>query len=97
MRRLLFGLGTGQYLLTTIAIAGFLIAVARLHWQSAFIMALGLAMSSDVIAIAGLEEHAESAFRTPVPTKRCQRASSCQPIGTPLTAYQISLVLMFCH
>ena len=52
-------------------IAGFLIAVAHLHWQSAFIMALGLAMSSDVIAISSLEEHAESAFRTPVPTKRC--------------------------
>ena len=51
MRRLLFGLGTGQYLLTTIAIAGFLISVVHLHWQSAFIMALGLAMSSDVIAI----------------------------------------------
>jgi hypothetical protein len=37
MRRLLFGLGTGQYLLTTIAIAGFLISVVHLHWQSAFI------------------------------------------------------------
>ena len=61
MRRLFFGLGTAQYLLTTIAIAGLLIAVAHLHWQSALIIALGLAMSSDAIAIASLEEHAETA------------------------------------
>src|SRR5437867_10471909 len=60
MRRLFYGLGTAQYLLTAIAIAGLLIAVARLHWQSVLIMALGLAMSSDAIAIASLEEHAES-------------------------------------
>jgi glutathione-regulated potassium-efflux system ancillary protein KefC len=61
MRRLFYGLGTAQYFLTTIAVAGLLIAVAHLHWQSALIMALGLAMSSDVIAISSLEEHAESA------------------------------------
>jgi glutathione-regulated potassium-efflux system protein KefB len=61
MRRLLYGLGTGQYLLTAIAIAGFLLAVGQGHWQSAFILALGLAMSSDVIAISSLEEHSESA------------------------------------
>ena len=60
MRRLFYGLGTAQYLLTAIVIGGFLIAVARLHWQPALIMALGLAMSSDAIAIASLEEHAES-------------------------------------
>jgi len=60
MRRLFFGLGTAQYLLTAGVIAGLLIAVARLHWQSALIMALGLAMSSDAIAIASLEEHPES-------------------------------------
>ena len=61
MRRLVFGLGTAQYLLTTAAIAGLLMAVASLHWQSAVIVALGLAMSSDVVAIASLQEHAESA------------------------------------
>ena len=61
MRRLFFGLGTAQYLLTAIAIAGLLIAVANLHWQSALIIALGLAMGSDAIAIASLEEHAETA------------------------------------
>ena len=61
MRRLFFGLGTAQYLLTAIIIAGLLIAVAHLHWQSALIMALGLAMSSNAVAIASLEEHAETA------------------------------------
>src|SRR5262244_1969138 len=58
MRRLFFGLGTAQYLLTTIVIAGLLILVGHLHWQSALIVGLGLAMSSDAIAIASLEEHA---------------------------------------
>src|SRR5262245_42683457 len=61
MRRLFLGLGTAQYLLTTIAIAGLLIAIAHVRWQSALTMALGLAMSSDAIAIASLEEHAETA------------------------------------
>src|SRR4029077_13129280 len=61
MRRLFYGLGTTQYVLTALAIAGLLIAVAHLRWQSALIMALGLAMSSDAIAIASLEEHAETA------------------------------------
>ena len=61
MRRLVFGLGTAQYLLTTAAIAGLLMAVASLHWQSAVIVALGLAMGSDAVAIASLQEHAESA------------------------------------
>src|SRR5262245_5875 len=60
MRRLLYGLGTAQYLLTAIAIAGFLIAVGHVRWQSGLILALGLAMSSDAIAISSLEEHGES-------------------------------------
>ena len=56
MRRLFYGLGTAQYLLTAIAIAGLLIAVARLHWQSALIAGpRSCAMSSDAIAIASLE------------------------------------------
>src|SRR5262249_30806127 len=62
MRRLFFGLGTAQYLLTVAAIAGLLlIAVATVHWQSAVIVALGLAMSSDAVAITSLEEHADIA------------------------------------
>jgi len=61
MRRLFLGLGTAQYLLTTIAITGLLIAVHNVQWQSALIVALGLAMSSDAVAISSLEEHAETA------------------------------------
>ena len=60
MRRLFYGFGTAQYLLTTAAIAGLLIAVATTHWQSALIVALGLAMSSDAVAITSLEEHADT-------------------------------------
>jgi len=59
MRTLVFGLGTAQYLLTTIIISGVLIAVYLVYWQSALIVALGLAMSSDAVAISSLEEHAE--------------------------------------
>ncbi len=60
MRSLIFGLGTAQYLLTTTAIAVLLIAVSHVHWQSALIVALGLAMGSDAVAFSSLEEHAES-------------------------------------
>lgn len=60
MRRLVFGLGAAQYLLTSIIIAGLLSTVYHVHWQSALIVALGLAMSSDAVAISSLEEHAES-------------------------------------
>jgi glutathione-regulated potassium-efflux system ancillary protein KefC len=61
MRRLVFGLGTAQLLLTAAAIAGLLIAVALEQWQWALIVGLGLAMSSDAIAISTLEERGENA------------------------------------
>jgi glutathione-regulated potassium-efflux system ancillary protein KefC len=61
MRRLVFGLGTAQLLLTAAAIAGLLIAVALEQWQWALIVGLGLAMSSDAVAVSTLEERAESA------------------------------------
>ncbi|HET6513893.1 MAG TPA: cation:proton antiporter [Thermodesulfovibrionales bacterium] len=61
MRRLFFGLGTAQYFLTTAAIAWLLLVLAPIHWQAALIIALGLAMSSDAVAVSSLEEHAESA------------------------------------
>ncbi|MGD1075537.1 MAG: cation:proton antiporter [Thermodesulfovibrionales bacterium] len=61
MRGLFFGLGTAQYVLTTAAITGLMIALSPAHWQAALIMALGLAMGSDAVAISSLEEHAESA------------------------------------
>jgi glutathione-regulated potassium-efflux system ancillary protein KefC len=60
MRRLVFGLGTAQLVLTTAAIAGLLISVALEQWQWALIVGLGLAMSSDAVAISTLEERGES-------------------------------------
>lgn len=60
MRSLIFGLGTAQYALTSIAIAGLLIAVYLVQWRSALIVALGLAMSSDAVALSSLEEHADT-------------------------------------
>src|SRR5215468_7773393 len=48
MRRLVFGLGASQYVLTTAAIAAFIalsVGIAHFHWQSALVVALGLAMS----------------------------------------------------
>ena len=46
MRHLFFGLGTAQYLLTAIGIAGLLIAVSHLLWQLP-LYALVLLISSD--------------------------------------------------
>jgi glutathione-regulated potassium-efflux system protein KefB len=60
MRRLVFGLGTAQLLLTTAAIAGLLISVALEQWQWAVIVGLGLAMSSDAVAVSTLEERGET-------------------------------------
>ncbi|HXV83009.1 MAG TPA: cation:proton antiporter, partial [Candidatus Binatia bacterium] len=58
---LVLGLATAQFLLTAAAIAGLLITVAMEQWQWALIVGLGLAMSSDAVAISTLEERAESA------------------------------------
>ncbi len=60
MRRLVLGLATGQFLLTAAAIAGLLIMVALEQWQWALIVGLGLAMSSDAVAVSTLEERGES-------------------------------------
>jgi len=60
MRRLCFGLGTAQYVLTSVAIAGVVLFVYQVHWQAALIIGLGLAMSSDAVALSSLEEHAET-------------------------------------
>jgi glutathione-regulated potassium-efflux system ancillary protein KefC len=60
MRRLIFGLGTAQYLLTTGVITGLLIAVTPLPWQTALLVGLGLAMSSDAVGISSVEERGDS-------------------------------------
>ena len=64
MRRLVFGLGAAQYLLTTAAILVFLITVAGaagVRWQSALVVSLGLAMSSAAIYFPILLERGETA------------------------------------
>lgn len=60
MRRLVIGLATAQFLVTAAAIAGLLIMVALEQWQWALIIGLGLAMSSDAVAVSMLEERGES-------------------------------------
>jgi len=61
MRRLVFGLGSGQYLLTGAAIMALLVWVSGLVWQSALVVSLGLAMSSSAIPYPLLEERGEGA------------------------------------
>ena len=64
MRRLVFGLGAAQYLLTTAAILAFLVTVVGaggVRWQSALVVSLGLAMSSAAIYFPILLERGETA------------------------------------
>jgi len=63
MRRLVFGLGVAQYVLTTAAIVAFLglsIGIAHVHWQSALVVSLGLAMSSAAIPFPILQSRGET-------------------------------------
>jgi glutathione-regulated potassium-efflux system protein KefB len=63
MRRLVFGLGTAQYALSTLAILAFLalsIGIARVQWQAALVAGLALAMSSAAIPLPILQERGES-------------------------------------
>jgi len=61
MRRLVFGLGSGQYLLTGAAIMALLVWVSGLVWQTALVVGLGLAMSSSAIPYPILAERGEGA------------------------------------
>lgn len=60
MRRLVFGLGTAQLLLTAAAIVGLLYIFTLAHWQSTIIVGLGLAMSSSALAISTLDDRGEN-------------------------------------
>ena len=55
MRRLLFGIGVLQVLLTAAALTLLLISWFHLHWESALIIGLGLAMSSTAMVMTILE------------------------------------------
>lgn len=59
MRRLLFGLGSAQMLITAAVLGGFAWLAIGLHWNSALVLGLGLAMSSTAIVMASLGERGE--------------------------------------
>jgi glutathione-regulated potassium-efflux system protein KefB len=59
MRRQLFGLGGAQMIVTAAALGLFLVYVSGLHWQSATIVALGLAMSSTAVVMTLLADRGE--------------------------------------
>jgi len=62
MRRLVFGLGSAQYVLTTLSILVFLLAtpgITGVQWKSALIVSLALAMSSSAIALPMLQERGD--------------------------------------
>ena len=59
MPRRLFGLGSAQLLISAAVLAAYLSVVANVHWQSALVIGLALAMSSTAIIMATLGERAE--------------------------------------
>ena len=64
MRRLVFGLGSAQYALTTAALLAFFIGIAGIagaYWQSALVVSLALAMSSAAIPFPVLQQRGDTA------------------------------------
>ncbi len=61
MRRLLFGLGSLQILVTAAVLGSYLILFTDASWESAVIAGLGFAMSSTAIIMATLSERGELA------------------------------------
>jgi glutathione-regulated potassium-efflux system ancillary protein KefC len=61
MRGLVFGSAVVQFVLTTAAIAAVFLLLQMEPWQAALLVALGLAMSSDAVAVGTVEERGESA------------------------------------
>ena len=61
MRRLIFGLGSAQMLVTAALLAGYLIFVVHAPWETAIIVGLALGMSSTAIVMATLGERGELA------------------------------------
>jgi glutathione-regulated potassium-efflux system protein KefB len=59
MRRLLFGLGSAQMLLTALVLAAYFVFIDHAAWQAAVILGLGFAMSSTAIVMTTLEERGE--------------------------------------
>ena len=61
MRRLIFGLGSAQMLVTATLMAAYLLFATSLTWESAAIIGLAFAMSSTAIVMATLGERGEQA------------------------------------
>jgi glutathione-regulated potassium-efflux system ancillary protein KefC len=61
LRRMVIGFGSLQYLLSAAAIAGLLFLLGPAHWLPVVLVGLGLAMSSAAIALAAIEERADTA------------------------------------
>ena len=61
MRRLIFGLGSAQMLVTAALLAGYLILFVHVPWETATIVGLALGMSSTAIVMATLGERGELA------------------------------------
>ena len=61
MRGLVFGSAIAQYLLATAALAAVLVLLGFEPWKAALVVALGLGMSSDAIAVAAIDERGERA------------------------------------
>jgi len=63
MRRLVFGLGSAQYALTSAALLALLVAIVgidRVDWRSAVVASLGLAMSSTAVFLPILQERQDT-------------------------------------
>jgi glutathione-regulated potassium-efflux system protein KefB len=61
MRRLIFGLGSAQMVMTATVLAAYMVFIVQTAWQSAVIVGLALAMSSTAIVMAALGERGELA------------------------------------
>lgn len=59
MRRLIFGLGSAQMLLTAALLAGYLILFVQVPWETATLVGLAFGMSSTAIVMATLGERGE--------------------------------------
>lgn len=59
MRRLIFGLGSAQVLVTAAVLAAYLIFLVQIPWETAIIIGLAFAMSSTAIVMATLGERGE--------------------------------------
>ena len=59
MRRLIFGLGSAQVLVTAAVLAAYLVFLVQIPWETATIIGLAFAMSSTAIVMATLGERGE--------------------------------------